>query len=508
MEKCDDVCQERRASESAIQSSGLMRSLGMRGAAQPLWVMRVAGPWLAVAGAAILSGAFAAGQADVWLGRTPALLLIAAVAGGTFLVLFSFLGSSAIVVWPIAATVGYLVELPRDHPVLTFDRLWVGGLLAYVALNRRRIERTPATRLLLFALLWLVASYGLRALATSASIYGPVRTWVDAIVLPTILFVACERYCLLGADRVRRLAGALMIAGGVLGAIGIAERIWGFELATVTGGAVRFDQAIDQTRISGPYPAPETYALSLIVCFAATLYWILSRRRGSRYGWALALAGIQLAGVGLAFFRAGWVAAILVAVTSIAFRPGRFGRTFAVVGISTALALAATSQLQQNKTVAARVQNTDNIYSRLATYKQGFEIFRSAPVFGIGVNGYHTVAEARPLEFVSGVRSVTYPHNSYIGLLAEQGLVGFLPLLLLSYAVWRLVRGLRSASFQSKEAALLMGTVAGAALGYLIMSLTLTMLPYAPSNLFFAALLGAASGRLDAIAKQSQASSS
>ena len=103
---------------------------------------------------------------------------------------------------------------------------------------------------------------------------------------------------------------------------------------------------------------------------------------------------------------------------------------------------------------------------------------------------------------------MTYPHNSYIGLLSEQGLVGFLPLLLLSYAVWRLVRGLRSASFQSKEAALLMGTVAGAALGYLIMSLTLTMLPYAPSNLFFAALLGAASGRLDAITNQSQASSS
>ena len=144
--------------------------------------------------------------------------------------------------WPIAATVGYLVEIPRDHPVFTFDRLWVGGLLAYVALNRRRIERTPVTRLLFFALLWLVASYGLRALATSASINGPMTTWVDAIVLPTILFVACERYCLLGADRARRLAGALMIAGGVLGAIGIAERIWGFELATATGGAVRFDR--------------------------------------------------------------------------------------------------------------------------------------------------------------------------------------------------------------------------------------------------------------------------
>lgn len=480
----------------------------MRGGAHPLWFVRLASPWLVVAGAAIVSGALASGQADVWLGRTPALLLLGAIAGGTFFVLFSFLGSSAVIVWPVAATVGYLVEIPRDHPVITFDRVWVGGLLAYVALDRRRIERTPVTRLLLFALLWLVVSYGLRAFATSATLTGPVKSWLDAILLPAILFVACERYCLSGADRARRLAGALMVAGGILGAVGIGERIWGFELASITGGTVRFDAAIDQTRVSGPYPAPEPYALSLIICFAATLYWILSRRRGSGYGWALGLAGLQLTGIALALFRAGWIAAIVVAVASFAFRPGRLGRTLAVTGLAAALALAGTTQLQQNKTVAARVNNTDNINARLATYKQGIELFRSAPLFGIGVGQYHSVSETRPPEFVAGLPSVTYPHSSYVGLLAEQGLAGFLPLLLLSFAVWRLVRGLRSASFRSKEAALLMGTVAGASLGYLIMSLTLTMLPYDASNLFFAAFLGAASGRLDALATQPETLSS
>jgi O-antigen ligase len=462
--------------------------------------MRLAAPWVVVAGAALVSGVLVAGQADVWLGRRPAQLLLGALAGGTFFVLFSFLGSTAVLVWPVAATVGYLVEIPRDNPVLTFNRLWVGGLLAYVALNRRPIARTPITRLLLFAFLWLVASYGVRALATSATIGGPVRTWLDAIALTAILFVACERYCLFGAERIRRLTGALMLAGGVLGAIGIAERIWGFELASITAGTVRFDAAIDQTRVSGPYPAPEPYALSLIICFAATLYWILSRRRGSGYGWALALAGLQLTGIGLALFRAGWIAAIVVAVASFAFRPGRLGRTLAVTGLAAGLALAGTTQLQQNKTVATRLNNTENINSRLATYKQGIELFRSAPLLGIGVDQYHSVSETRPPEFVGGIPSVTYPHSSYIGLLAEQGLVGFLPLLVLSYAVWRLVRGLKSESFRSREAALLMGTVAGAALGYLIMSLTLTMLPYDASNLFLAAFLGAAAGRLDALA--------
>src|SRR6266566_5055370 len=132
MEKCGDVRQRAAGIGERNPVLGFHKvARRVRGAAQPLWVMRLAAPWLAVAGAAIVSGVFAAGQADVWLGRTPTLLLIAAVAGGTFLILFSFLGSSAVVVWPIAATVGYLVEIPRDQPVITFNRLWVGGLLAY-----------------------------------------------------------------------------------------------------------------------------------------------------------------------------------------------------------------------------------------------------------------------------------------------------------------------------------------------------------------------------------------
>jgi O-antigen ligase len=474
----------------------------LRATAHPLAVARQAAPWFAVIVAALASGALAAGRANAVLGEKPALLLLGALVAGSFLAVFLFLGSSAVLIWPVAATGGYLLQVPRNNVVLTFDRVWIGGLVAYIALNPRRTPRTPATRLLLVALLWFVVSFGLLSVTTSASIDGPVRIWIDAIVLPAILFVACERYCLLGSDRARRLAASLMIAGGVLGAIGIAQRILGFELATLTGGSVRFDENVDATRISGPYPAPEPYALSLAICFAATLYWILSRKRGDGYFWALVPAGLQVTAIALALFRAGWIAAILVVIASFGLRPGRFGRTFALTAVAVAVAFAATLQLEQNRTVATRVNNTDNINGRLATYKEGVEMFRSAPVFGVGVDQYHTVAQHRRPEIVRGVPAVDYPHSSYVGLLAEQGAVGFLPFLVLSYAVWRLIRTLRSVSFRSREATLLLGTVAGAALSYLIMSLTLTMLPYGAPNTFFAAFLGAASGRLDALARE------
>jgi hypothetical protein len=458
-----------------------------------------------MAGVAVLTGALAAGEIEARLGAMPALLLLAALAGGTFLVLFTFLGSIVVIVWPIAATVGYLIQLPRDQPIITFDRVWIGAMVAYIALNRRQVERSVYTKPLAVGLVWLVVAYGVRAVATSAEILGPLATWVNAIVLPAILFVACERYCLVGAHRARRLMAALMIAGGVLGAIGIGQRIWGFEFASLTGGSVRYDDVVDQTRISGPYPAPEPYGLTLLVCLAATLFWIQSRERGRTFGWALPLVALQFAGIALTLFRAVWIGALLILVASFGIRPGRLGRMFAVVTLVGVLGFIAAPQLLQNETIATRTQNTDNISARLATYEQGFQMFLSAPIFGVGVDRYHAVAEERAPETVAGVESLTYAHSSYVGLLAEQGIIGFVPFLLLTYGVWMLVRGLRAASASSREALFLTAAVTGAALAYLVMSLTLTMLPYGASNTFFAAFLGVAAGRLDAHLSTTQA---
>ena len=471
-----------------------------RSAPNPLDGIRVLAPWAVMAAASVFAGAAATGKAAVWFGETPSLLLVAALAGSAIFLVFAFVGSAVVVVWPVAATAGYLLQLPRSHPIITFDRLWIGAMLAYILLERRSTAPAPWTRRLLLALIWLVISFGVRAIATEAGTAGPAATWLNAIVLPTILFVACERYCSAGRHRVGRLMGSMMIAGGILGGVGIAQRIWGFELASLTGGAVRIDAVVDQTRVSGPYPAPEPYALTLIVCFAATLYWIQAVAPRALRIWGVAFAGLELAGIALSLFRAAWIGALIVLIASVGLRPGRFGRTFAVTALMAALALTALPQLERNTTFAARAKDTQNIYGRLATYQQGIEIFRSAPVFGVGVDRYHKAAEVQTPVVVSEVESVTYAHNSYLGLLAEQGLIGFLPLLLVSYAVWQVVRTLRRASVVHEDV-VLAGAVTGAAIAYLIMSLTLTMLPYQASNTFFAALLGAACARLDALSR-------
>ena len=161
------------------------------------------------------------------------------------------------------------------------------------------------------------------------------------------------------------------------------------------------------------------------------------------------------------------------------------------------LAFAATTQLEHhNRAFEARTNNTYNIYGRLATYDQGIQFFKSAPFVGVGVDQYSTVVAEHPPAVYHGVRSVTSPHSSFIAVLAEQGLFGFVPLVILSGGIWLVIRRLRRVASTSEEG-VLAGSMAGAAAGYLIMSLTLTMLPYEPSNAFFAALLGVTVGRLD-----------
>jgi O-antigen ligase len=165
------------------------------------------------------------------------------------------------------------------------------------------------------------------------------------------------------------------------------------------------------------------------------------------------------------------------------------------------MVVAVGSQLTQTQLFSERVDNTDNVWGRLATYEQGIEIFRDAPLLGVGVNQYHAYAEELRPEEVRGVESVTFPHNTFVGLLAEQGLFSFIPFLIVCVAVVRVLRAL-SRRASDTGAAALAGAGTGAALGLLVMSLTLEMLPYGPSNSFFVILMGLVAAQLNLIARQ------
>jgi O-antigen ligase len=463
---------------------------------------RLTEPAAVAAGAA---AAVAAGAATA-TGGPGALILLALLGVGALFFAVQRLQFSAVLIWVLGSGVAYpFLRYPSDRALVTFDRVWVLAMTSIVILGAFARRSRRETRLLEMALVLLLAMFGLRAVSTPGQALSATASWVDAVVLPVALYLVVSRLAD-STKRCERLAGALALAGVLMSGLGLLERTLGFELASRSGGSARFDEAIGLVRVSGPFSAPEPYALSLLVCFAATLYWLQARGAPALLP-GIAAAALQSAAIAMTFFRAAWISAIIIVIAALGLRPRRFARLIAVIGMVGVVLFLAFGRLEENRTFATRVGAevaSDNIAGRLATYAHGLEVFERAPIVGVGVNRYSIAQAELPRTYVDGVGAVTHPHSSFVGMLAEQGVVGFFPLLLACFAGWRLVGSLRRAA-RSRSDVLLAASLTGAAFAYLLMSATLTMLPYGPSNALFLVLLAMGAARLEAAHREMDA---
>ena len=73
-----------------------------------------------------------------------------------------------------------------------------------------------------------------------------------------------------------------------------------------------------------------------------------------------------------------------------------------------------------------------NLYARLAQQRQTLEVFQRNPLLGAGLNNFISSApQATPYTgFYSGVEPLDAPHNNLGAILAETGILGFIPYVL------------------------------------------------------------------------------
>jgi hypothetical protein len=422
--------------------------------------------------------------------RKVELFLGAVVVGAGFFAV-SQLGFASITMFVVLEPALFaFARYPRAHALVTFDRLWPVAALSCLLVAPRVVANARADRTVMLCGAWFVIAFGCRAITTTPRMRA-IETWFDALVLPAVLFLLARAYVRTIGDTVR-VARAFAAAGAILAVVGILERLLGFELASLSGGTPRYDLAIAATRVSGPYAVPEVYALALLICLAATLFWVQTTPAGAVIGRCIVVC--EIGAIGLTFFRAAWLAALVVVFAAYGLGRARFTRTATTAIVVGTAALLLYSQLSHLAAVSTRIHNTSNVSTRFATYHEAYAIFKGAPFFGVGVNRYTERALALPTEEVSGADAVPYPHSSFMGLLAEQGVVGIVPFLALLGAIALMLRTFKRWETNDADRTLA-GCTIGAAMAYVLMSLGLTMLPYGPSNALLAILLGVVAGR-------------
>jgi O-antigen ligase len=409
----------------------------------------------------------------------------------------------AFVLWVAVEGIAYpFVRYPLGHNLVTFDRV------AVLAMGAAMLMRTwPAldrrARYLAWAFGLFALAYAARAFTTSqlplpvgylpSASYQPQLDWVDDALMPFIVFVVAART--ITADRWRLVAKALTFLGVTIAGFALVQWVLGVEFATISGYTPFVDATAGVVRTGGPYPDPTAYGGVMLVCLAATLYWLQTER-----DYALAVPAVLIEVVGLApsFTKTVWGAALLTIVLALGLRRRISSRTV-LVGFYAAIAVGIVySIFQDSAVIQDRVESqgsADNFTGRLAAWRQGLLIFQHWPAYGSGIEQFIGGQQIVGPVYQDGVKAVPTPHNLFISVLGEMGLLGVIPLVLIVIAAFLVIRGV-SRRARTEEESIFAGAVVAATAGIVLLSQTFSLNYEPPALTFLALLLGAAASRL------------
>ncbi|MEW6735029.1 MAG: O-antigen ligase family protein [Acidobacteriota bacterium] len=394
---------------------------------------------------------------------------------------------------PIAA---YLLRYPAEKSVLTFDRVIVGVLVCAVVV---RLLREPR-RLLPFGwfeLFWLLfATYALAdCLLRGDFSLASLKIAVDAFILPLLLFIVA-RYGLKITHMQRGIFIILLVLSYCLLPIGVYELLTGADLLRYPGAELYRDGLV---RPNGPFLADNSYALISLLIGLALWYWPVVAEIPMtvrlRLFWRLGIL-CALSAALVPQFRA--IALAIIGCLGLGLLLHRGWRTIVKPALAFALLLLAClpiwSVVRATDFYQRRLADPTNAYSRLATYRVALKVAREQWLFGVGLGHYqdyfarhYAPAEMplKPKQFANLPQST--PHNNLLSVLAELGVVGFLPYLLAQLFLlregWSLLR--QSGRRRAAGSAILTLIAAYGGVG-----LTLTSGYYSDLNLIFFFLLG------------------
>lgn len=359
-------------------------------------------------------------------------------------------GEVLLLLWVLIFPLGYyFLSYPKGGSLFNFDRAIVGLLTVGICLYPKdRLIRLPVS---LRRCGWAWSAFlaaGIISMVQVKELRGSARVLLEAFLLPGILsyyVIACfpvRRY-------LRVLHGLISVMAMYSAAIGVAEIILGTDLLPIPGAGEYFAGQHDLLvlRVNGPFLTNNSYGLIGMVTFC--LLWFLWRAAGDSFpGWqkllhVLGMTSALLSAL-LPLFRSIVLTFAIIFFLAL-FRAQtlrkRLARIAGLLMIATVVlaAMGLVPDLYEE-----RMASSENVYGRLAQQKQNLKIFLADPMIGVGLNNYHEYAshKAQTATSFEGVEALEYPHSNLGAVLAETGLVGFLPYaasqVLLVVAFWKL----------------------------------------------------------------------
>jgi O-antigen ligase len=310
--------------------------------------------------------------------------------------------------------------------------LAVGAISLALAIRKR--DRSIFPKSFIYLLLALVAATeGLSILATPYD--------VPSLAAPTLdLKAIVSFFVVLGLLQITRrwllAVGALVLTVAALSGLSIIQQYL-FHNSTTFGGLEQLsvaDVGSATLRHGGPQGDVNFWGRTILQGIAGCLGLLsLARRRGSRRGtalWGVSLAAL-LVGVYLTQSRGDLLALVVMLLVWLSIVGWRHRRYAVVVPIVAALAYVAVPGISTRLSTLTELTHissttTDpSLLGRLQAQEVGLAMFRSNPITGVGAGNFQVVEPqflSAPGVYDTGTDLA--PHDLYLQLVAEQGILG------------------------------------------------------------------------------------
>lgn len=341
--------------------------------------------------------------------------------------------------WMLISPLGYYyLSFPQDKPLLSLDRGLV-VLLGVAMCFASASDTTPMPRALrrvgmVWGVFLLAASLSLLKISDNSGLLSGARVLLDAFMLPALLAWYVIR-CFPVRRYLRTTHVLVCLTALYLAPMGLIEFVSGQDILPLPSAGLYFAGSGENVflRSNGPYSSSNSYSLIGLMMFCLLLF--LRRALGPHAlpWWQRVLHGLGLISTliisVLSLHRSIFLTLLLMIFLEIWFTPTvrqrlAYASILLVIGGVFVAGAALVPELFEE-----RVSSGANLYARMAQQRQTFEVFQHNPVMGAGLNNFiKSAPQGTPYTgFYSGVEPLDAPHNNLGAILAETGILGFLP---------------------------------------------------------------------------------
>ncbi len=324
-----------------------------------------------------------------------------------------------------AALPAYLLRLNIGPLPLTFLEVMVLVLFGVWLIQTKMHPRdwiTPAWRIPVLLLL-LAASIGV---LVAPDTFAALGVWKAYFVEPILIFIVAT-HILAGSER--RVVGALGVSAAFVAVCGIVQ--------TFTGWGLPAPWDVEG-RITSIYPYPNSVGLFLgpivvLGSFTCVRAWKEKQNRVA-VAWMIAIA-LSITTIALAQSEAAYVAlAATFILIGLLFKTSRLPTIVLVVATTIALLF---SPLRQTVFTKLTLHDTSGEVRR-SQWTETIELLKDHPFTGVGLSGYPTALE--PYHTHTQYEIFQYPHNIFLNIWTELGLLGLLTFAILAHRVFTTTR--------------------------------------------------------------------